>query len=187
MPKTLALMAVQRQTAASRSARPPRRVQHGVFDCEPTTTLTKPPNKSAHTPSFNASFGHVGFEGDVGEGVVGVGDGVVGVGDGVVGVPLEGVGGGLVGVPLEGVGGGLVGVPLEGVGDGFVGVPLEGVGDGFDGVLWQLPHFLGGGGGHGTEVELTRVKKRRLKDYKVEMQGKLANSFWISPYYYGIT
>ncbi|KAG9132882.1 hypothetical protein Leryth_014815 [Lithospermum erythrorhizon] len=169
MPKTLALMAVQRQTAASRSARPPRRVQHGVFDCEPTTTLTKPPNKSAHTPSFNASFGHVG------EGVVGVGDGVVGVGAGVVGVPLEGVGGGL------------VGVPLEGVGDGFVGVPLEGVGDGFVGVLWQLPHFLGGGGGHGTEVELTRVKKRRLKDYKVEMQGKLANSFWISPYYYGIT
>ena len=55
-------MAVHRQTAASRSARPLMRVQHGLVGGEPTSTLTKP-SKSAHTPSFKVSFGHVALVG----------------------------------------------------------------------------------------------------------------------------
>lgn len=63
IPRTLALMAVQRQTAASRSARPARRLQHGVFGGVPTTMWTKSFNKLAHTPSFRASLGQEGFAG----------------------------------------------------------------------------------------------------------------------------
>ncbi|GMJ15067.1 hypothetical protein HRI_005175900 [Hibiscus trionum] len=57
-PKTLALSAVQRQTAASRSARPWIREQHGCTGGEPTTTLTKL-STLAHTPSLRASLGHL--------------------------------------------------------------------------------------------------------------------------------
>jgi hypothetical protein len=60
MPKTLALRAVQRHTAASRLARPSRREQHGVFGGLPSWTLIKP-NTSAHTPSLIVSLGHVGY------------------------------------------------------------------------------------------------------------------------------
>ncbi|GAV71790.1 hypothetical protein CFOL_v3_15279, partial [Cephalotus follicularis] len=67
MPKMLALMAVQRQTAASRSARPEIRVQQGVEAEDPTTMFTKP-NKFAHTPSFSVSIGQVGLDGDGGGG-----------------------------------------------------------------------------------------------------------------------
>ncbi|CAK9171124.1 unnamed protein product [Ilex paraguariensis] len=52
-------MAVQRQTAASRSARPPKRLQHGFFGGVPTTMLSNPRSKSAQTPNFRASLGHV--------------------------------------------------------------------------------------------------------------------------------
>lgn len=58
----MALRAVQRQTAASRLARPLRSAQQGVLGGEPTTTLTKP-NKSAHTPSLSVSVGQVGLTG----------------------------------------------------------------------------------------------------------------------------
>ncbi|KAD3641195.1 hypothetical protein E3N88_30419 [Mikania micrantha] len=51
-------MAVQRQTAASRSARPWMRLQHGLVGGEPSWTETKP-SKSAHTPSFKVSLGQV--------------------------------------------------------------------------------------------------------------------------------
>lgn len=87
MPKTLAFMAVQRQTAASRSVRPAMRVQHGVFGGVPTTTPSRPPSKSAHIPNFRASRGHVAFAG-VGLGVgfgFGLGLGGLGVGQ----VPQE--------------------------------------------------------------------------------------------------
>lgn len=63
MPKMLALMAVQRHTAASRSARPFRRAQHGVTGGVPTTRCTKSFNKSAHTPSFRVSLGQLGWGG----------------------------------------------------------------------------------------------------------------------------
>ncbi|KAL4355023.1 hypothetical protein GQ457_06G037680 [Hibiscus cannabinus] len=77
-PKTLALSAVQRQTAASRSAKPWMREQHGCTGGEPTTTLTKL-STSAHTPNLRASLGHlpradgvgVGFGFDLGLGLVG--------------------------------------------------------------------------------------------------------------------
>lgn len=61
-PKTLALMAVQRQTAASTSARFSIREQHELFDDNnglPTTTCTKSFNKLAHTFSLSVFFGHL--------------------------------------------------------------------------------------------------------------------------------
>nr|DAD18552.1 TPA_asm: hypothetical protein HUJ06_020014 [Nelumbo nucifera] len=68
MPKILALMAVQRQTAASRLARPWMRLQHGRYGGVPTTTLTKL-STLAHTPSFKASLGQVPLAAGVGDGV----------------------------------------------------------------------------------------------------------------------
>lgn len=76
MPKMLALMAVQRQTAASRLARPWSKVQQGVTGGVPTTTWTKP-NKSAHTPSFRVSTGQLAFAGG---GLCGCGFGLFGDG-----------------------------------------------------------------------------------------------------------
>ncbi|PPD83537.1 hypothetical protein GOBAR_DD19532 [Gossypium barbadense] len=58
MPKMLALIAVQRQAAASRSTRPLRREQHGITGGEPTVTLTKL-STLAHTPNLRASLGHL--------------------------------------------------------------------------------------------------------------------------------
>ncbi|KAA3475848.1 transmembrane protein [Gossypium australe] len=72
MPKTLALIAVQRQTAASRSTRPSRREQHGITGGEPMTGLTKP-STLAHTPNLRASLGHLPCE----DGVLGLGFGFV--------------------------------------------------------------------------------------------------------------
>ena len=63
IPRTLALIAVHRQTAASMSASPWRRVQHGLADEEPTSTPTKPPSRLAHTASFKVSLGQVGLLG----------------------------------------------------------------------------------------------------------------------------
>lgn len=81
MPKTFALMAVQRQTAASRSRRPWIREQQGVTGGVPMTSPNKPLSKLAHTPSFRASLGHVAVEGVGVAGVPGVGvAGVPGVG-----------------------------------------------------------------------------------------------------------
>ncbi|KAJ0433294.1 hypothetical protein HanIR_Chr17g0868671 [Helianthus annuus] len=91
IPKILALIAVQRQTAASRSASPLRSVQHGVFGGFPTTRWIRSLSKLAHTPNLSVSFGQVALGGE-GVGVFGVlggegvgvfgGEGVVGVGDG---------------------------------------------------------------------------------------------------------
>ncbi|KAK8710648.1 hypothetical protein V6N13_145962 [Hibiscus sabdariffa] len=67
-PKTLALSAVQRQTAASRSARPWMREQHGCTGGEPTTTLTKL-STLAHTPNLRASLGHLPRADGVGVGL----------------------------------------------------------------------------------------------------------------------
>lgn len=50
-------MAVQRQSAASRSAKPESNAQHLLETGEPTTILTSP-RMSAQAPSFNVSFGH---------------------------------------------------------------------------------------------------------------------------------
>ena len=58
MPNTLALRAVQRQTAASRSARPWMRLQHGVFGGFPSSTPIKP-NTSAHTPNLRVFSGQL--------------------------------------------------------------------------------------------------------------------------------
>lgn len=67
MPKTLALIAVQRQRAASTSASPEIRLQQGFTGGEPTTTLTNP-RTLAQTPNFSVSIGQVSFFGTYGGG-----------------------------------------------------------------------------------------------------------------------
>ncbi|MFS8032343.1 hypothetical protein Hanom_Chr17g01556451 [Helianthus anomalus] len=142
IPKILALIAVQRQTAASRSASPLRSVQHGVFGGFPTTRWIRSLSKLAHTPNLSVSFGQVALGGE-GVGVFG-GEGAGGDGVGVLGGEGVGVFGG------DGVGvfGG------EGVGV-FGGEGVVGVGDGEHG---------GGGGGQlfGVWWEVTKVKKSKL-------------------------
>uniref|UniRef100_K3YAV2 Uncharacterized protein n=1 Tax=Setaria italica TaxID=4555 RepID=K3YAV2_SETIT len=79
-PSTLALMAVQRQTAASKSARPPMRLQHGSAGTLPTSPLTRP-STLAHTPNLSAFTGHLPLDGGGEEGGGGGGTtGGVGVG-----------------------------------------------------------------------------------------------------------
>ncbi|KAI4327105.1 hypothetical protein L6164_019605 [Bauhinia variegata] len=56
MPRMFALMAVQRQTATSRSRSPSSTEQHGWSNGEPTTAPTGPLSSLAHTPSFSASL-----------------------------------------------------------------------------------------------------------------------------------
>ncbi|KAK3429032.1 hypothetical protein EUGRSUZ_E00449 [Eucalyptus grandis] len=59
IPRMLALMAVQRQTAASRSRRPSRTEQQGMSGGVPMMALTGPSSTLAHTPSFSASLGQL--------------------------------------------------------------------------------------------------------------------------------
>jgi len=127
IPSTLALMAVQRQSAASKSAKSLIKAQQSLVGGVPIITFTSP-KTLAQTPSFRVSLGQVGDAdgggGQLGFGVGGVGFGVgVGAGFGVGGVGFGvGVGAGF------GVGGVGFGV---GVGAGFgVGVGV-GVGAGF--------------------------------------------------------
>ncbi|CAN1185996.1 hypothetical protein LINPERHAP2_LOCUS37883, partial [Linum perenne] len=148
MPRTLALMAVQRQTAASRSASPLIKLQQGCADVLPMLMLSKLLSTLPHTPNLSVSMGQFPFE-EPGVGVgVGFGLGVAGVGVGF-GLGVAGVGVGLgvagvgVGLGVAGVGVGLVGVGfgVAGVGVGF-GLGIEGVG-----VHWKLdgaflPHAL---------------------------------------------
>lgn len=79
IPSTLALMAVQRQRAASKSAKPESKAQHLLEGGDPTTMLTSP-RRSAQTPSFNVSLGQDdgggGHAGEGGGGGVGVGLGL---------------------------------------------------------------------------------------------------------------
>ena len=90
IPSKLALMAVQRQMAASRSARPFKRVQQGAVGGVPMTTPTNPPSKFAQTPNLRVSLGHLPLEAGVGVGFgfgFGFGFGLgLGLGLGLVGV-----------------------------------------------------------------------------------------------------
>ncbi|KAG9128957.1 hypothetical protein Leryth_014733 [Lithospermum erythrorhizon] len=71
IPRTLALSAVQRQAATSKSANPSSKGQHlSPEGGEPKLILTNP-RRSAQTPNFNVSVGHKGFTG----GAFGVGFG----------------------------------------------------------------------------------------------------------------
>lgn len=60
IPRILALMAVQRQTTASKSTKPSSNAQHLLDSGVPTTTFTKP-STSAQTPSFSVSLGQEGY------------------------------------------------------------------------------------------------------------------------------
>lgn len=80
-PRILALSAVQRQAAASRSASPFISVQHGSTGGWPRVTLSRPLSTLAQTPSFRASLGHLAVAG-LGLGV-GLGSGLgFGLGEG---------------------------------------------------------------------------------------------------------
>ena len=69
MPRMLALMAVQRQMAASRSRRPSSKAQQGVSGGVPITTPTSPLSTLAQIPSFRASMGQLPELGLAGVGV----------------------------------------------------------------------------------------------------------------------
>ncbi|KAL1803982.1 hypothetical protein ACET3Z_032629 [Daucus carota] len=58
-PRTLALIAVHRQTADSASTSPPNSLQHGFFRAFPTSTPSRPPSTLAHAPNLIAFLGHV--------------------------------------------------------------------------------------------------------------------------------
>uniref|UniRef100_A0A803QIR7 Uncharacterized protein n=1 Tax=Cannabis sativa TaxID=3483 RepID=A0A803QIR7_CANSA len=168
--RSLALIEVHRQTAASKSTKPLSTGQHLSFAFPPIPILTKPPKTSTHAPSFRVSMGHVSCVGDggghteggglgvtgsgveggglgtTGSGVVGggfgtAGDGVVGGGLGITGVGVRG--GGTTGDGIEGGGFGTTGSGVEGGGLGTTGVGVVGGGFGTigDGVE---------GGGFGT-------------------------------------
>ncbi|CAI0415164.1 unnamed protein product [Linum tenue] len=62
-------MTVQRHNAASRSTNPSSTAQHLLAGGVPITRWTSPPKRSAHAPSFSASFGH--FAGGAGAGALG--------------------------------------------------------------------------------------------------------------------
>jgi len=59
MPSMLALMAVQRQTATSRSRSPSSTEQHGWSSGDPTTAPIGPLSTLVHTPSLSASLGQL--------------------------------------------------------------------------------------------------------------------------------
>lgn len=59
IPRMLALMAVQRHTATSRSTSPSRIAQQGVSGGLPTTAPTAPFSNLAHTPNFRVSLGQL--------------------------------------------------------------------------------------------------------------------------------
>lgn len=58
-PRTLALIAVHRQTAASASTSPPNSLQQGFFGGVPTCRPSRPPRTLEHAPNLIASLGHV--------------------------------------------------------------------------------------------------------------------------------
>lgn len=96
MLRSLALMVVQRQRAASKSTNPPRTGQHASFALLPIPMWISPPNTSTHASSF--SVGHVpcpsagGGGGGGGHGVSGAG-GVTTGGSGNCGGGLGSTGG----------------------------------------------------------------------------------------------
>lgn len=117
-----ALMVVQRQSAASRSATPDSSGQHFSLALlpPPTTACTSPLSASTHATSFSVSTGHF---------PVGV-DGVGVTGVGVTGVGVYGGGG----HGTEDGGGG--GLSLRGGGGGG-GVGVGQVGQAADGASWR--------------------------------------------------
>ena len=77
--RSLALMVVQRHTAASKSTSPSRTGQQVCLVWSPIPIWISPPNKSTHASSFSVSMGHVPcFGGGGGHGVFG--DGTTGAG-----------------------------------------------------------------------------------------------------------
>lgn len=82
MSSTLALMVVQRQSAASRSATPDSSGQHFSLALAPTTACTSPLSASTHASSFSVFTGHLPVGVDGVDGVDGGGGHGTGVGGG---------------------------------------------------------------------------------------------------------
>ncbi|KAL8113128.1 hypothetical protein AgCh_020451 [Apium graveolens] len=70
-PSTLAFIAVQRQTAASKSRKPSKILQHGVVGGIPIVLPMDLPSISVQTPNLRTSFGHVFLLVSFGVGVAG--------------------------------------------------------------------------------------------------------------------
>ncbi|KAL8148564.1 hypothetical protein AgCh_005796 [Apium graveolens] len=107
MMKLCALMvkAVQRQTAASRSTSPSRRLHHGYFGGAPTMRPIKPPSILAQAPNLNVSLGQGTTLGYGDGGVFGTHGGHFGLGAGGGGhLGLGADGGGHLGLGAGGVG-----------------------------------------------------------------------------------
>lgn len=100
IPSTLALMAVQRHNAASKSTNPSSKAQHLLEGGVPITRLTRPPRRSTHTPSFKVSLGHLA--GVVGGAIGVVGGGAIGVVGGAIGGGSMGAAGGGLGLGTSG-------------------------------------------------------------------------------------
>ena len=148
IPSTFALIAVHRQTAASKSAKPVRTAQHSLEAGVPTTMPTNPPSRFTHVPSFNVSLGHVG--------------------------PVEGVGGdfGL------GAGGGDFGVEVGGGDFDLWGGGGHGTDFGLGGGGHGTDFGLGGGGDllHVLHALENVEKKRREKKKMVAKEVKAARA-----------
>ncbi len=135
---SLALMVVQRQSVASRSASPWSTGQHVSFAPWPMPMLIKPDNKSTHAPSLRVSIGQVSCFGGDGVTIGGGGrDGDFGGGLGVTGGlgALGGLGvtgglGALGGLTTGGMGGLVLGGCLGGSLGGNFGGLVGGVGYG---------------------------------------------------------
>lgn len=141
--RSLALIAVHKHKAASKSASPCSTGQHLSVAPEPMPMWIRPPNKSTHASSFRVLMGHVGaLGGGGGHGTSGAGGMTFGGGGGTTfgggGVTFGGEGGTTLG------GGG--GLTFGGGGGGFTfggrcgGLTFGGGGQGTS---------LGGGGGDG--------------------------------------
>lgn len=96
--RSLALIVVQRHSAASKPAKPSKTGQHVLLTLLPIPMCTRPPNRSTQAPSLRVSIGQVScFFGGGGHGTGGGGGQGVSVGGGfgtIVGGAGWGVGGG---------------------------------------------------------------------------------------------
>jgi len=140
MLRSLALITVQRHTAASKSTRPSSSGQHSSLALLPIPMWTSPPRTSTHAPNLRVSMGQVSCFGGVGGGFTIGGVGITGGSGGgrIGGVGITGgVTGGFGGF-IGGVTGGFGGL-IGGFG-GFIG----GVTGGFGGFIGGFGGFIGG-------------------------------------------
>lgn len=152
--RSLSLIAVQRQTAASSSSRPPRTGQQVFSTGFPKPMCPNPPSTSTHSPSLRALTGQVGWlVGGAGELPPPEGGGMV-TGGLVMGGDITG-GVGIGGTITGGIGGFLDGGSTFGLPPPWCGGCL-GVGGFGRGILGLVGRWYGGerGGLLGTDAPM---------------------------------